>query len=383
MKSLQAFIHILSIPFKLTFTHAMAKRSDCDSVIVELRDGEYRGFGEAVLREYVNGPEASSEDLHILARRVGEIIEILWGPDMQACSFASLKEAVLNRTWKRGDLPLLSAVEGAMLDIFCQREGKDIYSLIAEEPLRTEIVYGGVVPILPIEALTMMVRNYLHHGIPYIRLKLSQNIEQNREILTAVRDTAGMDYDIRVDVNGAWKLEDAVGHLELLRKYRIMLVEEPLGPDPQAMKRLAGRSEGTGVSYVADESAVTLADIDRVIEDGSFSMINIRLAKNGGLLRSLAIAGMAEEAGLKYQLGCHVGETGISSVKGRIAASLMPNPIYIDGSFDDYILADNITRRSYTFGPKGSAGVIRGEGIGYQVDQDKLQTYSRDILPIP
>ena len=72
--------------------------------------------------------------------------------------------------------------------------------------------------------------------------------------------------------------------------------------------------------------------------------------------------------GLKYQLGSHVGETGILSVTGRIAASLMKNPAYVDGSFDDYILSANITEKSYTFGKGGKAPVISGKGIGYDVD---------------
>ena len=39
----------------------------------------------------------------------------------------------------------------------------------------------------------------------------------------------------------------------------------------------------------------------------TFGMINIRLAKNGGLLKALDMAETAAKAGLDYMCGCHVG----------------------------------------------------------------------------
>jgi len=380
MAALRARLFALSIPFKLTFTHAMAKRSDCDSLILELDDGTCRGYGEGLLREYVNGPAASCTDLRSVAERIQEIIEQFQNHRDPTVNIHSLRNTVLNTVWSSGDLPLVSAVEGAFLDLLCQREEKDIYELLGKQPRRQEVVYGGIIPILPDKALDMMVRGYLQHKIPCIRLKLSHDIEYNRRVLAIVRGAAGDDFDVRVDVNCAWDQDEAAAHLGLLMKNRISLVEEPLGPDRPGMKELAQKSEEYGVSYVADESAVTSGDIDAVIEDRSFSMINIRLAKNGGILRSLAIAEKADAAGLRYQLGCHVGETGISSVTGRIAGSLMEDPVYIDGSFDEYILADNITTRSFSFGIGGKAPIVRGNGIGYRIDPEKLKLYSMDVL---
>ena len=393
MKNLQIRLYLLSIPFKMTFTHSQAKRSDCDSLIVEVSDGNHRGYGEAILREYVNGPDAVVSDLRAAGARTKAIFEAFGGPEgsgslhggsrsgleegsAERISIQSLREALLNTEWRRGDLPLVSAAEAAVLDLLCRRESRDIYDLLNVQPRRETLIYGGVLPILSEEAIRVMLDRYMKHGIRYIRLKLSQNIDHNRSIVPLVRTIVGDEFDVRVDVNCAWSLDDAAAHLDILQENGIRLVEEPLGPDRDGMIELNEKAADRGISFVADESAVSFQDIDTIIRDSSFSMVNIRLAKNGGILRSLAIAEKAENAGLRYQLGAHVGETGISSITGRIAASLMSNPVYIDGSFDEYILADNITTRSYSFGIGGKAMVIRDKGIGYEVDPEKLEKYS-------
>ncbi|MGC9312317.1 MAG: hypothetical protein ACP5IA_06455, partial [Sediminispirochaetaceae bacterium] len=80
MNDLHIRLHFLSIPFKLTFTHSQAKRSDCDSIIVEVDDGSHRGFGEAILREYVNGPEAIVSDPGAAGDRMKAIFAAFGGP---------------------------------------------------------------------------------------------------------------------------------------------------------------------------------------------------------------------------------------------------------------------------------------------------------------
>ncbi len=111
-------------------------------------------------------------------------------------------------------------------------------------------------------------------------------------------------------------------------------------------------------------------------------MLNIRLAKNGGLLRSLKLIDQAEVVGLDYCLGCHVGETGILSALGRVAASLIPNPRYVDGSYDTLLLSGNITSESFGFGLKGEASIIRNRGIGFDICGRKLSQYAQSTSDI-
>ncbi len=372
MSIISAVLYPLSIPFRMTFSHAEASRSVCDSYILELSDGKNSGFGELILRSYVNDPGGIFDSKPKISKRISEMIEELTDGNTGFITPDELKNKVLDSRWKNHELPLLAAVEGALLDILCRRNNADIYNLLGQPPKRMELVYGGVLPILSDEAMTGIIAAYHQIAIPYMRVKLSKDLSYNRHVLKTVRESFGSDYDIRVDVNCAWDIRTTLDHIDLLKSCGVKFVEEPVGADHEKMVNLAGRTRGSGVTYVADESAVSFDDIAGIAADKTFSMLNLRLAKNGGLLRVLELSLRAEKAGLKYQLGSHVGETGILSVTGRIAASLMKNPVYIDGSFDDFLLSDNITTESFTFGSGGKAPVITGKMMGYDVDTGKL-----------
>ncbi len=382
MSTLNADLYALNIPFKMTLSHSMASRSSCDSLVLRITDGVHSGFGETVLREYVNDLDGVFEDIGAIAERFGELIPMVTGKDGDSLNPERLREAVLAPGWTRQDLPLLTALEGAALDFLCRREEVDLYTLLGEPPLREELRYGGVLPLLSEAALGKMLHAYKKMEIPYMRIKLSGEEGYNRKTLGAARKIFGDRFDIRVDVNCGWTVEEAIGSLGLLSEYGVVLVEEPLGPDEKGMQALKDSSGDFPVVYVADESAVTFSDVDAIGVNRTFGMLNLRLAKNGGLLRVLELSKRADHNGLRYQLGCHVGETGILSMAGRAAAALMGNPEYVDGSFDGFLLSDNITTGDYTFGLRGKAPVLRERNMGYDVDLKKLEKYSTRIVKL-
>ena len=58
-------LHCLSIPFVQGFQHATKDRHASDAIIVEVRSGEHRGYGEALPREYVTGESTQSVATHL------------------------------------------------------------------------------------------------------------------------------------------------------------------------------------------------------------------------------------------------------------------------------------------------------------------------------
>jgi muconate cycloisomerase len=131
---------------------------------------------------------------------------------------------------------------------------------------------------------------------------------------------------------------------------------------------------------MADESVLTAEDVKRSAKEKTFGMINIRLAKNGGLLKALELAETAEKLGIRYMSGCHVGETGILSAAGRAAASLMKSPQYTDGSYDSHLLSGNISMEDLSFGFGGRADIIRNNGLGFKIDKNKIEGFTNERI---
>jgi L-alanine-DL-glutamate epimerase-like enolase superfamily enzyme len=72
------------VPFRMTFRHALASRSEGESVVVRVADDEGRvGFGEAVPRSYVTG-----ETLETVRQTLGQVLV----PPLLGVCFSSFDE---------------------------------------------------------------------------------------------------------------------------------------------------------------------------------------------------------------------------------------------------------------------------------------------------
>ena len=370
----KAELFALKIPFKMDFTHAMASRSFSDSLILKIEGHGKRGFGEAVVRDYVSGEIWKDADplenaKEIIVRILGPLIE-------KDISWEEAKEHLDSLAIESHELPLLCAAETALLDMFCNSSGEDIYGLLKKEPLKQTIRYGGALPMLSLSAAERILDMQQKANIRNIKIKLGTDLDYNNEILKLSRKKLGWDFDLRVDANASWSLEIAVESLKLCRKYGIFLVEEPFGRDREEILFLLKDPESRDFQFVADESAISVSDIETMAKNRNYHMINLRLSKNGGLLKILKMAEIAEKGGLQYHIGCQVGETGILSALGRVAASILPKAVYVDGSYDSYLLSENITSEDFSFGFGGMAEIIRGQGSGFIVDEVRLERLS-------
>jgi L-Ala-D/L-Glu epimerase / N-acetyl-D-glutamate racemase len=136
------------------------------------------------------------------------------------------------------------------------------------------------------------------------------------------------------------------------------------------MKQVRNRC---GIPVMADESLVTLEQARRLIELKACDYFNIRLSKCGGIAGSLAIAKLAQHAGIKIQVGAQVGETAILSAAGRTFAAHLPALASAEGSFGTWLLAEDVTFENVAFGLGGRAPLLKTRGLSVTVKEDALE----------
>ncbi|WP_216900977.1 enolase C-terminal domain-like protein [Synechococcus sp. CCY 9618] len=163
-----------------------------------------------------------------------------------------------------------------------------------------------------------------------IKLKLGspEGVDHDRSLVQAVagalerrRQSHGMAFELQVDANGGWSLEQARPMLGWLAEQGVVLVEQPLAPlaDPEAdSAAFAALELDCPIALVADESCWNLADLVRLAPyvDG----VNIKLLKSGGLSEALLMARAARRLGLGVMLGCYSD----SALLNGAAAQLLP-----------------------------------------------------------
>jgi len=374
MRITHAELHFLEIPFRLSLSHgARAGRVSSDSIVLHLAGDGCDGYGEAVVREYVSGSLGTGDDLR---REAGRITSELLAPlRSREISWEEARDHFAGLSCEPASLPLLCAVESAVLALAVDQAHADPYIVLGQPPVRQVVVYGVVLPFVPLEQAAKLVGMCVQAGVTNVKVKVGRDLAYNEGMLSLCRRMLGAGFDLRVDANSAWTPSDVDAQLAVCERWGVRLVEQPFAASESAAA--AARLTARGFSVMADEGVLTSTDVRRLAETGAAQALNLRLSKNGGLSRVLSLAAEAEACGLTYQLGCMVGETGVLSCMGRLAASLVPSPRYLEGSYDELLLEENIVTPGFTFGAGGRAPIMRGPGMGYRVDSRKLARFTR------
>ena len=366
-------IYRLRIPFHQTFRHSLHSREESDAIIVKVTDSDGRsGFGESLPRSYVTGETSESMIARIREHLAPRVFAQSFAPGWE--TFEYLKSVVSE--WTRLEEQQSSiaawnaafcAVELALLDWSLRADHCALADLLP--PSRYEVIYSGVISAdAPYDAAALAKR-MARFGIRKIKVKVGAGDDAAR--LEAVRKAVGVEVELRADANGAWSADEAIEQVQRLARFKLQSIEQPVrSGDLAGLKRVRQES---GVAVMADESLVTLDQARRLIDLGACDYFNIRLSKNGGIGGSLAIARLAQEAGIKMQVGAQVGETGILSAAGRTLAAHLPALAFAEGSFGTWLLVEDVTFENIAFGLGGRAPLLQNRGLSVTVKKDVLE----------
>jgi L-Ala-D/L-Glu epimerase len=369
-------IYQLRIPFHQAFRHALHSREESDAVIVKVTDSDGRsGFGESLPRLYVTGETTDTMIARIRERLAPEILRDTFAPGWE--TFEYLQSAMAD--WTRSDdrnTPIVAwnaafcAVELALLDWSLRLDSSSLADVLP--PVRYEVVYSGVISADSPADAAALAKRMARLGISQIKVKVGTADDVAR--LQAVRKAAGDKIELRADANGAWSADEAIGQLRRLAAFKLQAIEQPVRADDLVgLKRVRNES---GIAVMADESLVTAEGARSLIELGACDLFNIRISKCGGITGSLAIAKLAQEAGIKLQIGAQVGETGILSAAGRTLAAYVPDLAFAEGSFGTWLLSEDTTFENVAFGYGGRAPLLKTRGLSVTVKEEVLERFA-------
>lgn len=350
----------LNLPFLSPIKHNLATHTSSENLVVRVTaDTPLPGYGEGVPREFVTGETirgslaflAGTLAPAILAKEFSSPLELLealkdlfgeTGGERHPAAFCALETAVLDAAGQAWDMPLhqLFGPKG---------EGS--------------LIYSAVIPMAPREVAARLLGLVNMKEMAFLKLKAGSS--DDLEVLKMAREILGWAVEIRVDANCAWTTPEAIRRLREMEPYRLAAVEQPVAKDDFAGLKEVGAA--TGLPVIADESLCTEAEARKLIDLGACSIFNVRLSKCGGPGAAGRIRQIAEAAGVRCQLGCHVGETSILSAAGRHFASCGPKLVYLEGSFSPFLFAREPVAQPVVFGHGGLAPPLSGPGLGIEV----------------
>ena len=335
----------LEIPFKVNFKHALANRFKTESILVSAKSStENIGYGEGCPRSYVTN-ESVDTALNFIRDYKNQILGISTLQDLK--SFIERNKDIIDinpAAW--------CAVELALLDLLGKESQQSVEKLLQLPKLRSEFKYTAIIGDWEVNTTKLFFEKFLSMGFKDFKLKLSGDLNQDLSKIKLLRQVKRGDITIRVDANKLWgNSEQAFSYLNNL-EYQFFSVEEPLGKF--SYRALIELSEKLGTKIILDESFRKIEDLAKLQNSIDNFILNIRISKMGGILRSLDIAKKAAEKGFDLILGAQVGETSILSRAAlTIASNYYKNVIAQEGAFGDFLLDKDICIPSIKFGGDG------------------------------
>jgi L-alanine-DL-glutamate epimerase-like enolase superfamily enzyme len=367
-------IYKISLPFTADFSHSRRKGNYAKNVIVEVikGNGQIKGYGEAAPRPYVTGESQEST-----ARNVGRFLHENTFP-WELNDVSQIWDFIDCLPSEKEYNSSVCALEMALLDTLAKSENNYITEYFPKNYYTNRVYYGAGIPFANSHRIIEICRFIKKMKINRVKIKMGKDFSANQEAIEAVNSVFGESCDLKIDINMVWNHQLALKHIPLIKKYKVKVVEQPMEPGDVSIEHFSKVLEDNGVILMADESACSLKDVERIVKEGHYKMVNVRLSKCGGFRRSLRIVEYMRAKGISFQIASHLGESGILSAAGRVLSLLCKDALYYDGSYDDFLLKENVTTENVTFGPGGEAGPLDGQGLGVEVSSRSLDRLSRN-----
>lgn len=352
----------LSNPFEISLDRIKLKRH----VVVRIQtDTEIEGYGEVgVLPAEIGGPmEAIIDTIN------GYLAPTIVGMD-------PFDVALIHRrmdTAVDGFNFAKAPVDIALYDIMGKALQVPVHKLLGGR-YRDKIELTWVVGIDTATKNAEEARRNVGKGFGCIKVKVGKDSRYDVHRVKAIREAVGNDIPIRLDVNQGYSPKEAIATLTQLEPVNLQCVEQPVRKGD--LRGLAEVAHNVSVPIMTDEAISEPEDLMRVIELGAASIINIKLARVGGLYRGKNIAAIAESAGLTCILGCML-ELGVGIAAAAHLAAALPNVEYQSDLIGHLYHEEDIivdSERALTV-KDGTLSVPAGQGLGVAVNAEALTRY--------
>ena len=315
MKIVNIESQILRTPLKTPFKTALRTVTHLEDLILMIHtDNGLIGYGEGASTPVITG-----ETLISMQGAIEHIKPLIIGREIE--DFNTLLTILQNSMVHNSTIK--SAIEMALYDLRAQGFKTPLYKLLGGS--KTTFTTDITISLNTIDVMLNDCKNAIELGYDILKIKVGQSISKDYERIRTIAQTFPH-VTLRIDANQAWSAKETVTLLNKLESQHIVteLIEQPVkAHDFRGMKYI---KERTITPLLADESVFSTKQAIELLEMDACDMINIKLAKCGGISHALQIADIVELYNVKCMIGCML-EGAISVATAVHVASARENTI--------------------------------------------------------
>ena len=286
-------LKIVPYPLQLAkpFSYATTTLNTLPYALVHIEQDGIIGYGEIAAAWDVTGETQSSAiGLYPHLWPILERHTIHSLPDIRTVMADIERHIAKNYTLKAG-------VEAALLDLLGKQQETSTLSFFASQP--KPITSQTVISFEDFDAI--LSNRWTPHNLNALKVKCGRDFSQEKKVLEKLRELLP-DVLLSIDVNQGWdSFEQAQRYSEELIPLHIAWIEQPLAThDIYGLKNL---TRSSSIPIMLDESCGPLHEIITLMESACGTMVNIKLAKCGGLLAALDIFQWCANHKIPYMIG--------------------------------------------------------------------------------
>ena len=356
-------IYRVRIPLAFVWKTSYADQYDTDTILVRMESGDHYAWGESC-PPYI--PAYSAE--HTLA--TFHTLREHMAPRIIGQDLNSSQDLLDRLSFVKGNEFARAALDITWWILEAKRRGLPLHRVLGGT--RDHVAVGADFGIQEsLDTLMAKIQEAIDQGFPRIKLKFRPGWDL--PMVDAVRSTFP-DFTFHVDCNAAYTPADT----ELFRKldrYRLAMIEQPLADDGMSLVNHAELQKQIATPICLDESVQSVAHTRAAIRLGSCQVVNIKMARVGGLTASREIQALCAEHGIP----CWVGGMLESAIGGAICAELatLPNFTYAGDIFpSSYFYKNDIGKPEIVLSGPGEVATSRVPGIAQEPAPDLLEQWT-------
>ncbi|APA82766.1 dipeptide epimerase [Francisella tularensis] len=346
---------IVTIPLKRTFVTAVRSTNHIDAVVVELSlDNGNKGYGVAPATTAITGDTLQGMQ-YIISEIFAPVILGSNLSDYKQTLELAFKKVMFNSAAKM-------ALDLAFHDLLAKQKNISVAKLLGA---KNNIIETDVSISCGSVAETIQnIQNGVEVNFTTIKVKTGADFDRDIQLLKSLDNEFSKNIKFRFDANQGWNISQTKQFIEELNKYslNVEIIEQPVKYyDISAMREIC---QFSNIPVVADESVFDAKDAERVIDEQACNMINIKLAKSGGILEAQKIKKLADSAGIPCMVGCMMespagilATASFALAEGITVADLDPLDWVAKDLYSDYItfnepniiLKDNLKGFGFSF----------------------------------
>lgn len=268
-----------------------------------------------------------------------------------------------------------SALDIALWDLNARTRMMPLWQYLGATVMDSVPAYasgGYYLPGKTPDDLAEEMRGYVSAGARAVKLKVGNaDYRHDAERVAAVREAVGVDVDVMLDANNAWRdFPSALRAVRAFEPFDPFWIEEPFGPDDvENHVRLA---RATPVPVATGELEVGRWRFKALLDAGAAAILQPDAAVCGGVTEFQLIAGTADSYGVA------IAPHWFHDLHVHLVAST-PNAWFVEFFPDDKVLNfRTLLDKQLEFTPDGTLKLPTSPGLGFDLDPAAVERFAVD-----